>query len=277
MMLATNLIPVPVKLFTTHNQAEYTLNYRRLNVWMHKLAFSLLGYTPVAICHNIAKSWQEACGIRPERMEKVHNGVDTLRFVPAKKVNVEPQIPIITVGRMDQKKNHMGLLDAFSRLYQTNPNVRLTIVGDGVLRPELERKVRELGLAEVVSMPGVQKDVCSYLQKADLYVSASEAEGLPLSILEAMACGLPVVATDVGGTSEIVHDGENGIVVPKGDPVALEKALEKMVADARMRKEFGEASLRIVQDWSIEACVRGYERLYAHNNKNSRIKGCDHG
>ena len=119
-----------------------------------------------------------------------------------------------------------------------------------------------LGLRNAVSMPGVQKDVCSYLQKADIYVSASKSEGLPLSILEAMACGLPVVATAAGGTVDIVKTGVNGIVVPKDDEKALEEALEKMVEDAEMRKEYGAASLQIVQDWSIDACVRGYEALY---------------
>ena len=264
-MLATKLIPVPIKLFTMHNQAEYTLQARKINKLVYKMAFTFFGYTPVAICEHIVQSIEAGFGVDAKRIQKVNNGVDISNFMPALKDEKAHEVRIITTGRMDSNKNHNALIDAFSNIHKKNANVHLTILGDGVLREELEQKVAALGLTESVSMPGVQKNVFAYLQQADVYVSASRSEGLPLSILEAMACGLPVVATAAGGTVDIVKTGENGIVVPIDDEKALEEALGRMVEDAQLREKYGLSSLQIVQDWSIEACVKGYEKLYLGN------------
>ena len=262
MMVATKLVRVPVKLFTMHNQAEYTLGERKLNKWIYKTAFTIFGYTPVAICDNIAGSIENGFGIRRKKIRKVNNGVDITRFVPAPKAKEESVVEIITTGTMYPVKNHEALIETFGEIHQMLPNTHLTILGDGVLRGELEQRTVELGLAEAVSMPGIQKDVCSFLQRAHIYVSASRSEGLPLSILEAMACGLPVVATSAGGMVDIVKSGINGIVVPIDDRKALTEALGQMVADADLRKVYGEASLQIAQSWSMEACAAGYEKLY---------------
>lgn len=262
LMLATRLVPVPVKLFTMHNQAEYILGEKKRKKWIYKMAFTLFGYTPVAICDNIAQSIIDAFGLKASKIRKVNNGVDLSRFVPAQKTGKEKIVEIITTGTMYPVKNHSALIDAFSSLHKNYPNTRLTILGSGQMRDELEQKVVQLGLAEVVSMPGIQKNVCAYLQKADIYVSASKTEGLPLSILEAMACGLPIVATDAGGTVDIVKSGVNGIVVPRNNTKALEDALVAMIEDPQLRSTCGAESLRIVQNWSIDRCVQGYEKLY---------------
>lgn len=262
MMVATKLIAVPVKLFTMHNQAEYTLGERKLNKWLYRTAFAFFGYKPVAICDHIIESIRDGFGTSQEKILKVNNGVDLARFVPAKEKKDMPNIEIITTGTMYPVKNQGALLDVFSNLHKKNTNIHMTILGDGELRDEMEQKVAALGLADAVSLPGIQKNVCTYLQKADIYISASKSEGLPLSILEAMACGLPIVATAAGGTVDIVQTGVNGIVVPIDDKEALEEALATLVNNIHLRKTYGEASLRIVQKWSIEACAKGYEELY---------------
>ena len=118
-------------------------------------------------------------------------------------------------------------------------------------------------MTEVVRMPGIQMNVNDYLQRADIYVSASLTEGLPLSILEAMACGLPVVATAAGGTVDIIKTGINGTVVPIDDKEEMQIALQALISNEELRVEYGKASRQIAEAWSIEACVQGYATLYA--------------
>ena len=262
MMLATLLIPVPVKLFTMHNQVEYTFRERKSNRWIYKAAFTLLGYTPVGICDHIARDIQNTFSLPAEKVRKVNNGVDLTVFKPAEREKKKETVEIVNIGTMYGVKNQRMLMEAFGALYRQYPNLRLTILGDGVLRPELESQAERLGISDVVRMPGIQKAVCAYLQQADIYVSASNSEGQPLSVLEAMACGLPVVATAAGGTVDAVKNGENGIIIPIGDQKALEAALQKMITEEEFRKKCGETSYHMAQGWSIEACAEGYAALY---------------
>ena len=266
-MVATKLIHVPVKLFTMHNQAELLYGTNKVRKMIFRLAFGFFGYTPVAICGNVKESLQREFGLNSGRIKKVHNGVDMKAFSPRTGGQESEQIRLITTGTMYPIKNHAMIIRAFEKVHKKNPNTHLTILGDGQDREMLERLVRDMHMENAVSMPGIQKDVCSYLQKADIYVSASLTEGLPLSILEAMACGLPVVATDAGGTVDIVSTGTNGIVVAKNNLDAMVDALDTMIADEAMRKQYAERSLRIAKEWSIENCVRGYEELYMENDR----------
>ena len=265
MMVATKVLGVPIKLLTMHNQPAHSLTGQKLYTLVYRTAFTFFGYKPVGICDHITKAVCEDFALPADKVYTVNNGVDITRFHAAEKATENAKIQIISTGGMRPVKNQAALLEAFYDLYQRNSNVHLTILGDGVLRPELEQKVEQLGLRDAVDMPGVKKDVCSYLQKADIYVSSSNSEGLPLSILEAMACGLPVVATAAGGTVDIVKTGINGIVVPLDDRAALAEALENMVNDAELRIKYGAESWRVAQQWSIEACTKGYEALYLGN------------
>lgn len=266
-MVAAKLAGIPTRLFTMHNQVDYSVGRSKQRKWLYKLAFSVLGFTPVAICENIAKSIHEGFGVPTKKIKTVNNGVNTHRFVPPQEQAKRETIEIINTGTMYVIKNHAMLIDVFARLYQKNPNLRLTILGHGELREQLDRQVQELGLTAVVRMPGIQMNVNDYLQQADIYVSASRTEGLPLSILEAMACGLPVVATAAGGTVDIVKTGINGTVVPIDDKEEMQKALQALISDAELRVNYGKASRETAEAWSIEACVSGYAALYTGKKK----------
>jgi len=267
MMLATKLVRIPQKLYTVHNQADLLYGTSKVRKLIFKLAFTLFGYTPVAICENVKASVQQGLGVKPEKIKRVNNGVDLKRFMPLTETAPKDTVEIITTGTMYPIKNHELIIHVFQKLYQEYPFIRLTILGDGEKRKDLEQMVSRYQLEQAVDMPGIKKDVSSYLQNADIYVSASLTEGLPLSILEAMACGLPVVATDAGGTVDIVKTGENGIIIPKNDADALYRALKAMIDDSAMRKQCTEGSARIVQAWSIESCAKGYETLYMENDE----------
>ena len=139
----------------------------------------------------------------------------------------------------------------------------LLLVGDGPEREKLEKLVRDLGLDEVVAMPGMQKDVRPWLDCMDVFCLTSITEGTSITLLEAGACGIPAVVTDVGGNREVVEDGETGIVVPSGDEEGIAAAIAKLEGDEALRCRMGEAAgERVAERYSVEQMVEQYAALY---------------
>jgi glycosyltransferase involved in cell wall biosynthesis len=163
-----------------------------------------------------------------------------------------------TVARVQDVKNHAGLIDAFARLRallpDLAPRLKLSIVGDGPLLPAVRRQVAELGLQDAVWLPGARADIKALLHSFSLFVLPSLAEGTPVSLLEAMASGLPVVASRVGGIPEVVTDGEHGLLVPVGDADARDPEL-------RLRHG-GAGRARIEDGFSMRAMLASYGALY---------------
>lgn len=192
---------------------------------------------------------------RPRRpMEVVYNGVDVDRFRPVEDPTSprralglpESGIGLCFVGRLVRDKGIFELLDAFETLCVRHPDLWLAFVGPGPLAPEMERRIQDRDLGGRVVLAGARPadEVADYLAAADMLVLPSYAEGLPNVVLEAMACGRPVVATDVGGTSEALVDGITGLLVPPRDADALGQALERLVSDRAMRARMGQAGRR---------------------------------
>ncbi|MCW2779049.1 MAG: glycosyltransferase [Frankiales bacterium] len=156
--------------------------------------------------------------------------------VPARTPHDGP-LRLVSVGRLDRVKAHDVLLDALVDV----PDVTLTVVGEGGCRPALEKQVADLGLADRVLLPGWSEDVAGELARADVLVLPSRTEGWPLTVVEGMLAGLPVVATPVGSVPEAVQDGVTGLLVPKDDPNALAAALRRLRDDGRLRERLGAA------------------------------------
>lgn len=151
------------------------------------------------------------------------------------------------VGRVEEAKGMRDLLAALPGLLESNPHLRFMILGDGPLRTRLVEAGERIRPGAVIAPGRVDSArIPGYLQSADLFVFPSHSEGLPQAVLEAMNCGLPVVATDVGGTSEAVRDGETGILVPAHDPERLALAVRSLASDADLRSRMGRASLEHV-------------------------------
>ena len=166
------------------------------------------------------------------------------------------------VARLSPQKAHDVLLRAVARLAPTRPDLRLVVVGDGAEKAAAQALAAELGIAERVLFTGVRRDVPALLPGFDVACLSSVHEGVPLTVLEAMAAGVPVVATDVGALRDLVTDGEDGYLVPPGDVVALAQRLAELVDDPARRAAFGAAArARAERSFSIEHTVRGYQDL----------------
>lgn len=262
LLLATALVRVPKKLYTVHNEPKLLYNGRKIKKLLYAWAFRFGGYIPVGISPAIKEQICEDFKLERDRVAMVQNGVDIVRFTPASSERASDPVTIISTGTLYAIKNQKQIIRVFCDLHRKYPQTKLVLLGDGPMRNELEQMVSDMGSQGDIEFPGIQKNVPDFLRNADIYVSASLTEGLPLSILEAMACGLPVVATAVGGTVDIVCDNTNGFTVPKEDPLKMQEALEELIVSKEKRTEFGKASRRIAESWSLDACAEGYERLY---------------
>jgi len=170
---------------------------------------------------------------------------------------------VMHVGSFTSEKNHRELLGAFARVVEEAPSSRLLLVGDGLLRAQIETNVRELRLDGRVVLAGVVPDAAEIMVAADVLVLPSLREGLPGVILEAAAAGVPAVAYDVGGVSEVVEDGASGMVVAVGDVESLSSRLSQLLGDEVLRQRLGaEARRRVEQTYTLEKVGDQFEEVY---------------
>jgi glycosyltransferase involved in cell wall biosynthesis len=209
------------------------------------------------------ESVQELASVGLERQTVlVCNGVDTRRFAP--QPHREKEASAIFVGRLTSQKGVDVLFRAWRRaLRESAKPLPLLVVGDGPERESLESLAEELGLEEHIRFAGSVEEIERYYHLAQLFILPSRSEGLPNALLEAMACGLPAIATCVGGIPDVVVDGETGLLVPPDDEDALADAIERLLHDLSLRRRMAEAARRRIEaHYSIESVADQVIVLY---------------
>lgn len=211
--------------------------------------------------------------VAERRRSLICNGVNAERFAPSRHEASphgfpfdDPALYVFgTVGRLQAVKDHVGLIRAFAALRARGDmqHARLMIIGEGPLRAEIEQVVREASLEGLVWLPGEREDVPALMRRMDCFVLPSLAEGISNTVLEAMACGLPVIATRVGGNAELVEEGVTGALVPAADRDALARCMGAYAGQRGMGERQGIAArVRIEQEFSLDAMVGRYDALY---------------
>lgn len=198
----------------------------------------------------------------PDQYTTVYSGIhlDAFRDVTAAPDITGDGVRIVMVGRLADGKGFEDLLAAVGRLEQDRISVYL--VGDGPLRDDLQHQIRQRGLSDTVQMLGYHDDIPAILATCDVFVLPSYREGTPRVITEAMASGLPVIATDIAGIPEQVEDGTNGILIQPGEIGELVTALERLVESKSLREEFGTASRDRVERFSVETMLSDLDAVY---------------
>ncbi len=267
------LAGVPVRIHGEHgwiatDPGGRSIRYRLLRRLCHPL---IHGYT--AVSRDIARWLAETLSIDHERVAHICNGVDTERFNPA--VAPAPLSPdadepfvIGTVGRLDPIKNHGWLLEVFAKLRDTRPDLaarlRLVIAGEGPSRDSIENDIARRQMEGHVQLLGRRQDVPAVLRSFDVFVLPSLNEGISNTILEAMASGLPVIASDVGGNPELIRPGETGQLVTLGDTDGFAATLAQYIdAPALLQTHGARARIAAEEDFSLETMVSRYAALYA--------------
>lgn len=256
-----------VIIHTVHNMANKELRESVKKIM--KVAYKYFNVIPVGISPYIAKTISDEYKIEASKIPCIYNGIDTRAF--SKKNNFDDSIinkyddktiRFINVGRFTKQKNHKLLIDAFKIALESNTNLTLKLVGDGELRCDIEKYVKELGLSEQIIFRGIQKNVIKELQESDVFIMSSDWEGLPISVLEAMACSLPIISTKAGGVVDIVEQDKNGFIVTLGDRNELSDAIIRISNDRNLIRSMSEQSKNIVKKYDIRNQVNDYEKLY---------------
>ena len=254
--LAARLAGVPVVVNTRHGQrAGHGWKSRTQFRWASHLVDRI-----IAVSDDAARLCVEADGVAARKVTRIWNGIDLSDF----SFTGPAVTPIaISVARLSAEKDFPTLLRAIALAIREVPDLQLKLVGDGPERAKLEGLTRELGITSCVEFLGERTDVPNLLAQAGFFVSSSLTEGISLTLLEAMAVGLPVVATAVGGNSEIVAEGVTGQLVPHANPEALARAIVNMCRTEDGWAALGQAGRdRVSEHFEVRRMVSDYERLY---------------
>jgi glycosyltransferase involved in cell wall biosynthesis len=233
--------------------------WRQHERWLWPLAHNILCNS-----HILKEDLVSNYGLPPEKLTVVFNGVDTDFFQPSPTGRPQGPPVLLSVGRLVADKDHNTLLGAFGHLSNRHPEAELWLVGNGPRRQVLEQKVQDLGLSGRVKILPGENDLRRFYQQADLFVLSSQVEALPNVVLEAMAAGLPVVATRVGGVSEAVVPEATGLLVSPQDVTGLAAALGRLLDEPDTRRTMGQQGReRVLEHFSFPAMVRHHEEVWA--------------
>lgn len=244
-------------LHTIHSTPKFEFSPRLIKL-MGKL-YRYKRVIPVAISKRIKEEASHLYKLPPNEIELIVNPVNIAKFQRISITNKD-SIRFINVARLEPIKNQRLLLKAFSNIHRELPNATLFIVGDGSERSALEDYATSLGIQKKVFFTGNIGNVEDFLSSSDIFVLTSIYEGLPLSILEAMASGLPIISTNVGGIADVIFD--NGILVESEDLQGLSEAMLELSRDHEKRKRMSMSSLESVKAYDISQVTRSYEELY---------------
>jgi glycosyltransferase involved in cell wall biosynthesis len=263
LLYTTNL---RVVLWTFHNAsfeltADKLPRYRWLltpKKYSHRFLYRLasrLSSGFIAVSDKVEKAMVQTIGPIQDKITVICNGVDVKRYPePVDKVRVRSQLKlkanarlVSVVATLKEQKGHRYLMEAMTSIVPRYPDLHILFIGDGELREELQAQVQRLNLDDHVHFLGNRSDVPELLAASDLFVLPSLWEGLPMALLEAMATGLPIVATEVSGTVQAMVPNETGILVPPGDAQRLVKAIEQVLSDPARAQEMGAAARRRVE------------------------------
>jgi glycosyltransferase involved in cell wall biosynthesis len=267
------LAGTPVIVHTVHGWGHHERQHpgvRRTFILLEQLTAPITDKLIVVSPLNTEKGLADRIAT-PEKYVTIRSGIDLDRFRhptrPREAVRAELGIPpdatvVGTVTRLSEQKAPLDFVSAAARIGARHPDVQFVIVGDGPLRAEVEAAITSEGLTHSVHLTGLRRDVPDLMHSFDIFALSSLWEGLPRVLPQAMAAGLPIVATAVDGNAEAVTDGVNGFLTPAGDPGALTEALLKLLRDPALAARMGQAGLARIDEFGARRMAQQIESLY---------------
>jgi glycosyltransferase involved in cell wall biosynthesis len=244
--------PLVLTVHTRPDRAFSSRNQKQIRSFLKSGRFTI-----VAVSKENYEMVKKYYGIADDRIRFVNNGIDVERFYRKD----HEGFAYVNVARQDENKNQAAIIRCFKKIHDIEPNSKLYLIGDGPCHDDLIHLAKELGIDDAIEIPGLCSTPEDYYAISDVYVQSSHREAMPLSVLEALAAGLPIVSTDVGGLKDVVKG--NGKLVQDGDEDALHQAmLNMMELDDREKIVMSTASLKIAQSYSSRRMSKEYEIIY---------------
>ncbi|MGQ9570401.1 MAG: glycosyltransferase [Thermodesulfovibrionales bacterium] len=268
--IAAILCRAPVIIASERSLPEIGEGKSKFQIYIDKL-LALFSHGIICNTQKASEILVKKYSFNAKKVFTVYNGIDVSAFMTKGNNNKSKQNKISskvvgTVGRLDPVKNHKLFLDVAKIILDSSKNneVKFLIIGDGPLKRDLEEYAQKLGIADNVIFTGERTDIPALLKSMDVFVLTSYYEGMSNSIMEAMSAGLPVVATDVGGNSELVINGKTGFLCPLGDTYKLAERIIYLITNENEAKQIGEnGEKRMTDDFGVERMVKQTELIYS--------------
>ena len=250
---------IPKKIHTVHNIAQQ--EQAKAGKIVNKFMFKHCGVIPVALSEEVKKTVEEVYDLPSEQIPVIFNGVDLSNCKVKEDYTKKSEFKIVHIGRFMDVKNHAMILKTFAMFSKRHADAKLQLIGDGELRKDMVQLAQELGVENFVEFAGLQSNVYPWLHDADIFVLPSKFEGMPMTLIEAMGTGLPIIASAVGGVPDMLTDGESAILI-KPESEQLLASLEMLYYDESIRRVLGQKALQRSLAFSSETMAQSYIEIY---------------
>jgi len=248
------------RVHTVHNvaQKEQTKVGKNIN----RVLFRYFNVVPVALSKEIQRTIQEVYGLPDNRIPVVFNGIDLSRCIVKESYARKDTFTVLHIGRFMDVKNHELLLRSFARFKEQHSDARLQLLGDGELKENMMQLAGQLNITDAVEFAGLQSNVYPWLHNADVFILPSKFEGMPMTLIEAMGTGLPIIASNVGGIPDMLSSQKEALLIEPKEEKIIE-ALEMVYSDTKKREYWGRNALQRSSLFSSQAMARKYLQLYS--------------
>lgn len=250
---------VKTRVHTVHNVAEK----ERLPKKLQHFFYHHCHVVPVGLSPLVKESIERFYRLPGERVPMVYNGIDVTRAVEKTTYETGDTFRFLHVGRFAPQKNHEGILKAFAKLHEKYPRTALTMIGSGELFDQVQEQIRQMGLADAVETPGQMNHMMQVYPRYDAFILPSVYEGMPITLIEAMATGMPIAASAVGGVPDMLCHAENGLLC-SAEPDSIADVMERLYLDEALREKLGrqarEASARFTAGYMADAYLDIYAK-----------------
>lgn len=245
------------RVHTMHNIASEE-NLTKMGNFLNHIFFKLCKVQPVAISEKVRATTSEMFNIPEEKIPIVFNGIPLNRCMVKESTEIADKMVILNIGRFTEQKNQIALIDAMHKVHEKHPEAELHIYGEGELQSELEERI---GDASYIKLCGLIGHIYPVLHDADIFALPSTYEGLPMTLIEAMGTGLPIVASAVGGVPELISDGETGFICETNAQSIADK-INECIEKSELRADCAKSALEKSRCFSSEAMAEGYVKIY---------------
>ena len=263
-MIAAQQVAVPTRVHTVHSVADKELS--RIDKILARRFYKKQRVVPVALSELIQQTIVNVYGILPASVPIILNGINLSNCLPKHDYCIEKTIKLLHIGRFSEEKNHKGLIDAFKIFHSIKPNSVLELIGNGNTFKEIKKYVADQDLESAVLFLGMKTNVYQYINAADIFILSSLYEGIPMTLIEAMGTGIPIVTTNVGGIPNMLSNNDSALLTSV-DSQEIADNLIRLSEDVILRRKLGQNALARSQQFSSREMARQYIEVYQRGVK----------